>query len=199
MDQRSFSGEVSVEDGIWWLTNGRGFPPPVTGWENGLIAGQRNSALIAAGINTGRVHVTVDVVSARPGSVDIEPWDDVVETSLTDLDDVIVLPAPESNYTKTLTIDSPGPHRIRVYVRGRDTQPDGVSNEPVEEYRLELWPEAVAPDRVYKQTDHLGSTLRASSNPESVPPPAITPQPSTRTLKPEEVDAYFKKRLHPDR
>lgn len=54
----------------------------------------------------------------------------------------------------------PGDHRIRVYARGRDTEVDGVAEEPFEAYRIVAWPHRPEPERTYRQSDGYGASLR---------------------------------------
>ncbi|MEU2726066.1 hypothetical protein [Streptomyces smyrnaeus] len=55
----------------------------------------------------------------------------------------------------------PGSYRVRVHARGRDIAPDGVAEEPVEDYLLIVWPAPPEPDTVHKQTDNFGAEWRS--------------------------------------
>jgi hypothetical protein len=103
----------------------------------------RNAALITAGINTGVVSVTLDLLPERPADPDTADWDDVVEASIAHVDGGIALPYLRTEQWTYLPTDKPGPYRVRVYVRGRDIDRDGVASTAFEQYRLEVWPEDV--------------------------------------------------------
>ncbi len=66
-----------------------------------------------------------------------------------------------------LTPAGPGSYRVRVHARGRDTAPDGVAEEPLEDYLLTVWPAPPRSDTVYKQTDEYGATWRRQAQPRS--------------------------------
>ena len=51
----------------------------------------------------------------------------------------------------------------RIVPRGRDTEVDGTAIEPFEDYWFIAWPADPTPERVHKQTDHYGATVRASA------------------------------------
>lgn len=114
-----------------------------------LITVHENAALITAGINTGVVSVTLDLVPERPADPDTADWDDVVE-------------ALRTEQWQCLPTDKPGRYRVRVYVRGRDIDRDGVAETAFEQYRLEVWTEDVSRETHYKLTDRTGAEGRES-------------------------------------
>ncbi|WP_016906775.1 hypothetical protein [Streptomyces xiaopingdaonensis] len=48
-----------------------------------------------------------------------------------------------------LTPRGAGHYRVRVHARGRDTEPDGFVEEPVEDYLLIAWPQPPEPDVIH--------------------------------------------------
>ena len=64
-----------------------------------------------------------------------------------------------------LTPHGPGSYRVRVCARGRDAgfRADRVTDSPVEEHLLQIWPAPHAPDVVYKQDRFLGPDLHTQS------------------------------------
>ncbi|MBB5957425.1 hypothetical protein FHS29_004020 [Saccharothrix tamanrassetensis] len=130
---------------------------------NGLVAAQRGAAVVLASIHTGYVDLSVDLHDHAP-EPDTAPWDDVVEISLDAPHGEVRAAGLMSNPPQglpVLTHAGPGTYRVRVHVRGRDTAVDQVATDPVEFYRLSLWPAPAAPTVIHKQTDHYGATLRA--------------------------------------
>jgi hypothetical protein len=108
------------------------------------------------------VAVAIEVRDARPTSVDLE-WDDVVEINLYAAAGHVRLAALMSDVPETyplLTPTGPGHYRVRVHVRGRDTDIDGVALEPFEDYLIQTWAARPQPDIVYRATDRYGTELR---------------------------------------
>jgi hypothetical protein len=177
MERRSLGGDVFVEEHNFWLTSGRGdLPMSLRRGVSGLITAHENAALITAGINTGVVSVTLDLVPERPADPDTADWDDVVEASIAHVNSGIALPYLRMEHWKYLPTDKPGPYRVRVYVRGRDIDRDGVAETAFEQYRLQVWPEDVSPETHCKLTDRTGaegreSLARNSALPEPQPVP----------------------------
>ncbi len=91
---------------------------------------------------------------------------------------------------------------MRVYVRGRDIDPDGVAETAFERYRLEVWPEDVSPETHFRLTDHAGaegrgSLARNAALPE--PPPIPTETELRRHMSLEELNTYVRENLRRDR
>jgi hypothetical protein len=135
--------------------------------------------MICTGIHSGPVTLSIEGRLSPPGSVDLAGWDEVVEVSMAapvgrvrpaalmaDTD-----PFPEQ------TAGGPGDNRVRVHARGRDTEIDGVTEVPVEEYHIVAWPAARAPELVHRQTDEYGESMRGSAaKARPVPRPTLDPR-----------------------
>uniref|UniRef100_UPI003F497335 hypothetical protein n=1 Tax=Saccharothrix espanaensis TaxID=103731 RepID=UPI003F497335 len=131
-------------------------------WTNGLVACEPGVAVVLTGIHTGPVDVEVDLHDHAP-PLYTEPWDNVVEVSLTAPRGAVVAGGIMSRGTEglpVLTHAGPGTYRLRVHVTGRDRAVDLSPVEPVESYRLTLWPAPPAGDVVHKSTDEYGTDLR---------------------------------------
>lgn len=160
----------------------QGWPPEVLlqNRTNGLLDAAVTGACIHTGIAMGQVSVSVEVYGpGTPPEVDRDPWEEIVEISLPPpveedvSDDALArfrTPRPLELRVAALMDDAPdlpvlnaaGPgwYRVRVSARGRDHNIDGVDFEPVEEYLIQAWPGAAAPETVHKQTDAYGAGLR---------------------------------------
>jgi hypothetical protein len=150
----------------------------VTG-HNGLVdLVPPGGAAIFTGVYMGPVAVSVEARRSAPESVDLDGWDEVVEVSLAvpegRLEPAAVGLDVEDPFP-ILTLAGPGDYRIRVHARGRDTDVDGVAEEPVEQYRIAVWPAPPAPEIIHRQTDGYGAQMRSSA--ATAPPPAPPPPP----------------------
>jgi hypothetical protein len=165
MNSSIVTAVIEVSDSIFGIIDDeewpQEYPPPHT---NGLIISMSTGALLATGINIGLVTVRIQVLGESPSILDIGPWDDVVETSFT---------APTGQARVAVTMDDvpddlplltpagPGTYRVRVHASGRDTDPDGVAEEPFETYLIIVWPAPAAPELIHKATDGVGREHRA--------------------------------------
>lgn len=115
------------------------------------------TALFHTGINSGPVTMTVDVLGARPEPV-LEGWEDVHEVSTTLPAGRVAAGGPMEELTALGEIgtDESGDYRIRVSAVGRDAAPDLVSSTAVEDYLVQIWPEAVLAPRVLSSTAQQG-------------------------------------------
>jgi hypothetical protein len=159
---------------------------------------QDSLSVIFTGIATGWVDVEVRLADAAPPAVDLDGWEEVVETSLTSASGQVRLRAlmADTPPLPVLTHDGPGTYRLRIHVRGRDTATDLSTSEIVENYLLTIWPGPEEPDRIHKQTDTYGAQLRRSAAIQgltvSTPPPPSTPAmplpPGRKSLPPPADD-----------
>lgn len=101
--------------------------------------------------------MTVDVLGARPEPV-LEGWEDVHEVSTTLPAGRVAAGGPMEELTALGEIgtDESGDYRIRVSAVGRDAAPDLVSSTAVEDYLVQIWPEAVLAPRVLSSTAQQG-------------------------------------------
>lgn len=163
-----------VDDHQFWLLD---FPrevvPQLSTMTNGLVEPSDGAALVYTGIATGNVMVTVDALAGPPEDEGLDEWDEVVDISMetTTGDLRVVAPMAERPTTlPSLSPHGPGPYRLRVHARGRDTSPDGVAHEPVELYLVLSWPGPPAPALAHKLTDTVGEQLRAPAVPDDEGP-----------------------------
>ncbi|HST85181.1 MAG TPA: hypothetical protein VLL08_25805 [Kineosporiaceae bacterium] len=129
---------------------------------NGLVRSMSRGVLIATGIHTGAIAVSARPLKGVPSAPKVGGWDEVVEISfVAESGDVRVAAlmddAPESLPN---LVTGPGSYRLRVHARGRDSNPDGVAEEPVEEYLLMVWPAPMSAEQVFKASDTVGELNR---------------------------------------
>lgn len=164
------TAELYVDYGHFVITdwNGPGGITPSLAASNGLVGANYGGAVVLTGINSGWVNVTVELLDAAPDSVDLDDWDEVVEVSVDSEDGELIVhglaedPPPEF---PELAHAGPGLYRLRVHARGRDTLAHGNSEEPVEDYKISVWPAPEAAETVYKQSDDYGQEMRAATWP----------------------------------
>ncbi|WP_327191181.1 hypothetical protein [Streptomyces xinghaiensis] len=134
--------------------------------DNGLIGSLPGKAAIYTGVSSGRVTVSVRTLRTPPAAVETGGWDEVLDHSLhapAGALRVRCLMADPPDLP-SLSPYGPGIYRVRIHARGRDTAPDGVAVEPMEDYLILTWPEDRArPDELHRQTDRYGAGWRAST------------------------------------
>lgn len=164
---------VRIDYHQFWLLEPNRRPSQAVLVTNGLIGvAAPGSAMVYTGISSGWVTVEVEARTAAPASVDVDGWDEVVEVSLSapyGQVGVAALMDDVPDIIPKLTATGAGEYRVRVHARGRDNVPDEVSRKPVELYRLVAWPDAEAPELLYKLTDECGAAMRRSAT--TAPPP----------------------------
>ncbi|GLY65847.1 hypothetical protein [Amycolatopsis taiwanensis] len=131
---------------------------------NGLVGADSSGAVVLTGIHTGRVNVTVELLDSAPGSVDLDDWEEVVEVSVDSEDGELIACGLEDSPLEFpyLSHAGAGPYRLRVHARGRDTAPGLNRFEPVEDYKISVWPAPEAAETVYKQSDKYGQQVRTT-------------------------------------
>jgi hypothetical protein len=176
---------VRVAEGAFGVLDGYDIPIITADWTNGLIVSMSIGALIHTGINRGQVNVRVDIRSDPPDSIDQGPWDDIVEASIHSAQGQLRIqslePGTPSGHVDLplLSPNGPGDYRLRAHTRGRDTQLDGVQEDPSEEYLLVIWPADTQATIIIRATDRCGYGLRLASlnTPPPTTPSSATPQP----------------------
>jgi len=174
------SGIIEASDHQFLLRDAERYGHPVNG-HNGLVdLAPPGGAIIFTGVHSGPVAVSVEARRSAPDGVDFNGWDEVVEVSLTVPDGQLKPAAPMDDGADpfpVLTLAGPGDYRIRIHARGRDTDFDGAVDEPVEQYRIVVWPAPPAPQTIHRQTDACGANMRQASAhvPPSPPPPPADP------------------------
>ncbi|MDT9592924.1 hypothetical protein RDV89_07580 [Nocardioides zeae] len=169
-DQVRFSGVVSVDEHLLMLLP-EDDPEPEASFDAMLVdlAG-RSGLYVHTGCATGPVHVTVLLHGDRPADLD-DTWEaqELVSIDLrgplfvTWLWDDGTLGGPH------LRPERPGPHRVRVSVRGdRSLHYDHVVDEPNEEYLVELWPDTVLRASARRPAATVSATRSPSPNRQRV-------------------------------
>ncbi len=169
---------VHVADHSFGLLDNGELPIDSGSWSNGLIKVMDVGALIYTGIDRGYVRLMLDLTTQPPAQVDAGPWDEIVEVSITCDEGSLRIDSFEQGPPDDLPLLStggPGSYRVRVHARGRDLKYDMVSNDPIEDYLLIIWPAEASPEVVLRATDRCGASLRASAaNDVAWPQPQLT-------------------------
>lgn len=106
-----------------------------------------------------------EVLDAAP-SVDTASWDEIVEISVQSvLEDLRIHSGYEITPDNLPVLNPRGPdwYRMRVHARGRSVNPDGVSQEPVEDYLITIWPREQAASEVLRTSERIEEALRISA------------------------------------
>ncbi|UXY32172.1 hypothetical protein [Streptomyces sp. HUAS TT20] len=154
-----------VNDGMFAVSDDAEEPVETARWSNGLAAPMEYGAWILTGINTGNVRVRAEVLDAAP-SVDTASWDEIVEISVQSvLGDLRIHSGYEITPDNLPVLNPRGPdwYRMRVHARGRSVNPDGVSQEPVEDYLITIWPREQAASEVLRTSERIEEALRISA------------------------------------
>jgi hypothetical protein len=132
---------------------------------NGLVRPMSRGALIATGIHTGAISVLAVPLERRPSALSLDDWDEVVEVSFVARSNrVQVATLMEGSPTNLPNlVGRPGTYRLRVHAKGRDIAPDGVADQPEEEYLLLVWPAPTAAEQVLKASDRVGAGNRSQA------------------------------------
>ncbi|PRY02529.1 hypothetical protein [Allonocardiopsis opalescens] len=132
---------------------------------NGLFATAPGQVVIYTGASSGQVNLAVQPLPGPPPPPDLDAWDEIADTTLeaphgrARIDTMMTDPPPLPDLTQT----GPGSYRLRIHARGRDTGPDSVAFEPVEDCLVQAWPAPPAPDTIHKHTDTYGHDLARSA------------------------------------
>lgn len=167
---------VRVDDGSFILSTSGEISPETLDFSTGLIATMSIGAMVCTGIHTGHVRVDALVGDRSPEEADLAAWDDVCEASVHAPHGELVV---ESLYNgpvgglPCLSTAGPGWYRVRVHARGRDTAPDSVRDEPVEDYLLVSWPAPPETPLILRATDRDGRGRRMNCVRPLDPPPPV--------------------------
>lgn len=163
-------GTVPADYHAFWLIDrsapsgvGEGVVP-----RNGLVEQSAPGAIrIETGIAGGSVDVEVEVRSEPPEVEDVRDWDDVAEVSIDVPGDELLVTSLFAFLPRelpNLVPSGPGPYRVRVHARGRDTAVDSTQSG-VERYKIVTWPSPSSASRTLKATDAYGASVRARRGP----------------------------------
>ena len=160
------SGTVDVHYGQFYLEAGIAFdgdmPRCFTGQSNGLCgAAVPGFVFLTTGLHTGPVGLEIECHETDPG-VD-ESWEDIVEASVQVSGPVLTLVRWAEAEGLALARMA-GSYRLRYAGRGMDKaqQEDTVLGpDPIDHYRIDIWPAPPAPDRVVRQTSDYAAYWHA--------------------------------------
>jgi hypothetical protein len=164
MKTASGTGVLELSHASFAIVDDEEWPPErPPGHTNGLVVPMSQGAVISTGIHTGAVTVIAEVRRVSPALAALEDWDEVVEVSfVAPVGQVrvatIMSDVPEG--LPLLTPAGPGSYRLRLHAKGRDTNPDGVADDPFETYLLIVWPGPAAAEIIYKTSDGVGAANR---------------------------------------
>lgn len=119
----------------------------------GIVCVRPGSAFLITGLHTGTVGVAVAVADHDPGA-DLTAYEDVVEISYESPTGAVWLEDWDGQ-RHPLPPLAPGPgwYRLRYHARGMDAaQQADTSEEPIDEYLLQIWPQSYQEPAVVKRT-----------------------------------------------
>jgi hypothetical protein len=131
----------------------------------GLIGVVGNGAILATGLHTGYVLLTVTMDPRDPGAASSD-FEDVVEVSMTTEDERFILFCWGGEETHDL---SPLPaggttYRLRYHARGMDLATGEASRRiddpPLDEYLLQIWPAPYEPPTIPKLTSGRAKAMQ---------------------------------------
>ncbi|MET9263849.1 hypothetical protein [Amycolatopsis sp. NPDC004079] len=167
MPVRTATADLYVGYGRSCVTDyGADVPRLGPAYANGLVGVDSGGAAVLTGTTTCKVTVTLHVLDAEPGSVELDGWDEVSEVSVDSeegyllVQNVMVGPPQELD---ALAYVGPGAYRVRVHARGRDIAPHPHAEAPDEHYLISVRPAPEKPATVHKQTDRFGHEARAQA------------------------------------
>ncbi|MFB7500418.1 hypothetical protein ACFC09_38065 [Streptomyces sp. NPDC056161] len=173
--------DVFVNEGVFGLLDAGEIPAQSADWSNGFVAPMTEGALIATGINTGLVRVTIQGPNEQTPGQTVDDWEEVVEASVHAPMGKLSLESlelgPPADGSTVLSPAGPAWYRMRVHARGRALNVDGVSMEPVEDYLIITWPAPPTDITIMRTSDHIEQCLRT-------PQPGTTPQSQNAELNP---------------
>ncbi|PKV82910.1 hypothetical protein [Streptomyces sp. TLI_146] len=167
---------LGVESGQYFLfspdTGMQALPGLPERVDNGVAVVADDGVCLLSGMDSGDIWLGVEVWEAPP-PLDLDSWDDVVETTITSTTgeltpaEVNAEPDEEQVDWPNLAATGPGTYRLRISVRGRDAGADAdyleEDEEPVEEHRLQAWPAPAEPDVIHQAGDRIGAYWRTGA------------------------------------
>ncbi len=168
-----------VNEGIFGISDDAQVRMETVRWSNGLAAPMGHGAWILTGINTGYVRVSAQCFDAAP-RVEVTDREEVVEFSVRSVEGDLRI---HSGYDITpddlpaLNPQGPGWYRMRVHASGRSINRDGVSDEPVENYLIAVWPQEPAESVVIRSSKMIDEALLANADTTLDESAHATPEP----------------------
>jgi hypothetical protein len=120
----------------------------------GIVGTEPGAAILVTGLHSGTVGFRVTVDDHDPGP-DLDGYEDVVEISFESRDGAAALVGWAEEYSRELPElpAGPGSYRLRYHARGMDAGAAAQnSDEPIDEYLLQIWPAPPAPAETVKRT-----------------------------------------------
>ncbi|WP_036509335.1 hypothetical protein [Nocardia aobensis] len=147
----SETGTVDVSDHQFLLTGSDTDTSDVTA-EGTLDWTGPGFLTVLTGIAHGPATLTIETTTGEPDSAEWETVEEAVIDTATEL----LVAGIDGRVAGEFTPISPGRYRIRVHARGRDTDFDGTSTEPVEQYLVQLTTTTETPGSVVgiRKTDN---------------------------------------------
>ncbi|MFI5523424.1 hypothetical protein [Streptomyces platensis] len=168
-----------VNEGLFGVSDDAPVSMETVRWSNGLAAPMDHGAWILTGINTGQVRVRAQRLDAAP-PVEATGWEEIVEVSVRSVaGDLRINSGVDSTPDDLPALNSQGPgwYRMRVHASGRAANPDGVSDEPVEDYLIAVWPQARAESVVIRSSRMIDEALLAHAGAPPDENAQVTPDP----------------------
>ncbi|SMQ65267.1 hypothetical protein SAMN06295905_1181 [Devosia lucknowensis] len=152
-----YSGAFPVAYGQFYLEAGNRFEGDMArcfaGQSNGLLGARVPGLLFAVtGLHTGIVGLTISLEDGEP--ILDESWDEIVEVSLQVSGSEVGLLEWSSDVPHGLAVMA-GSYRVRYAACNMDAASEADTHEgaePIDQYRLQLWPASPQPDMVIRQT-----------------------------------------------
>lgn len=157
-----FAGTVEVHYGQAYIELdgpfGGDMDASFVGQSNGLIGVSAAAILfLITGLHTGPVGLTINLHDAAP-ELD-ESWEEIVEVPFHVSNGDITLVEWGADQGVRMVVPS-GDYRARYHGNAMEAASDLDTNteeDPVDHYRLDLWPASPAPDRIVKQTSAVAA------------------------------------------
>lgn len=157
-----FAGIVQVQYGQAYIELDGAFgglmEKSFVGQSNGLCGAAAPEVLfLVTGLHTGPVGLTVNLSTVSP-DLD-QSWEEIVEVSVLVPHGAITLVEWSAEHGERMTLP-PGEYRVRCSASAMQAANEldtNVTEQPVDRYRLDLWPAPSAPDRIIKQTSEVAA------------------------------------------
>ncbi|QZY20236.1 hypothetical protein [Streptomyces decoyicus] len=122
-------------------------------------------------------HITRAQRSGLPGATFKSPLTRTTNAATMKRNRDLACPRDESRPHPALNPQGPGWYRMRVHASGRSINPDGVSEEPVEDYLIAVWPQEPAESVVIRSSKMIDEALPANADTTPDDTSHATPEP----------------------
>lgn len=125
----------------------------------GLLDRCRNGLAFICATHLGKVAVTVEYWRSEPLLTDADAWEDIAEIGLAwDASEMEVWGEGD---TIAGPVPGPGHYRLRVAARHRDEGEDRRDDDPLEAFRIQVWPGQGTDLVALKATSRIGAYWRS--------------------------------------